>query len=71
MAFRAYLTHHGSTDVVITVDGPVEQFGTATTNPKVVQTVIVQARGKRPTRFRLIWASGSWRAHKAGTKFAP
>ena len=71
MAFRADLMRQGVSDVVITVDGPIEEVGTATSTPKVIQTVIVHARGMKPTRFRLIWAGDSWRAHKAGTRFAP
>lgn len=69
MDFQAQLIREGSTNVKIIVDGPIEQSDPPTGTPTVIQTVIVEARGRRPTRFRLIWANGDWHAHKAGTPF--
>jgi hypothetical protein len=65
MAFRNQLIRDGDRDVKIIVDGPIEWSGVPAGTPRVVQTVIVEASGKRPTRFLLVWADGTWRAHNS------
>lgn len=67
IAFEEQLVSRGCTHVKVTLDGPIDL--SSTTGFVVIdQTVIVQARGMKPTRFRLVWAKGSWGAFKAGTR---
>ena len=67
MAFEEHLVSRGFANVKVTLDGPIDAPATPG-SPRIVQTVIVQARGMRPTRFRLVWAGGSWSAYKAGSR---
>ena len=67
MAFEEHLVSQGFTHVKVTLDGPIDLSATMG-SPKIIQTVIVQAGGMKPTRFRLVGANGSWSACKAGSR---
>jgi hypothetical protein len=64
-AFKQHLANQGLANVVLTLDGPVDRIVTPV-GMSVIQIIIVQARGMKPTRFRLSWVNNGWRAVKLG-----